>query len=167
MFLVPQIVHRLAPNRVPGRMATVDGSRHLLGAHVPAVAALWLWRRVEPEMRLAAQRFEGNGQPGTARALRFAADELEEAARHVQVADFLDRGSGSGTAEPRLAELVAQSRSVRQLNVTEVAERMGRSQSYVRRLCRDEALAARKVGERAWLVDAASVDDFLTARSSA
>jgi excisionase family DNA binding protein len=75
-------------------------------------------------------------------------------------------GSVGGTSEVPLRPADAQS-SVsappRTVGVAEVAERLQLSESYIRRLCRDEGLSDTKVG-RTWLIDEKSVDDLVLAR---
>lgn len=46
------------------------------------------------------------------------------------------------------------------MTIQEVVEAIGCTPSYVRRLLRDQVLSGRKVGERAWVVDAKSVSNF-------
>lgn len=46
------------------------------------------------------------------------------------------------------------------MTIPEVVDVLGCTSSYVRRLLRDEVLTGRKVGQRAWVVDAKSVQKF-------
>jgi predicted transcriptional regulator len=46
------------------------------------------------------------------------------------------------------------------MTIQEVVQEIGCTPSYVRRLLRDEVLSGKKVGERAWVIDAKSVSDF-------
>lgn len=46
------------------------------------------------------------------------------------------------------------------MTIQEVVEAIGCTPSYVRQLLRDEVLSGRKVGERAWVVEAKSVTNF-------
>lgn len=74
-------------------------------------------------------------------------------------------GSAGGTSEP--VEATARARSAASSpwtgRVAEVAERLELSESYVKRLCRNQVLSATKSG-REWVIDQASVDAYEAAR---
>lgn len=145
-------------------MATVDaraGHRHRLGAHVPAIAALWLWRRVSPdEMRRAANGFEAHGDRQAASELRFAAAELEQAATQVRTGDIFT--SATGTTEQAVTEISASSDSS-WLTTVETGVLLARSDRYVRVLAASGRLLGIRRG-RSWLIDRRSVEDYLDSR---
>lgn len=64
---------------------------------------------------------------------------------------------GSGTARARQAPTARASAGNGWMSITEAAEGLDVSESYVRRLARQKRLTARRDGRGAWLVDASSV----------
>jgi excisionase family DNA binding protein len=138
-----------------------------LNAAVQPLAALWLWREVGQGMRAAADRLDRSGAGRVAEELRAALDQFEAAAGQLTSRDVArEATSGSGNAETEIGVVLARSRVMRpELTTVQAAERMGRSRERVVQLIHDGVLDARRHG-RPWLVDPASVDEWLEARSA-
>jgi len=104
--------------------------------------------------RLAVEQVEG-----TLAQMRSARGELMRHRNEL-------RGSAGGTSEPGKAEVRAACAASPPGTgrVAQVAERLGLSESYVKRLCRDQVLSATKSG-REWVIDEASVVAYAEARS--
>lgn len=144
--------------------------RPLLPAVVGPWAAYVIARDYGDELVRHAAALEAS--PTTAvlgRQLRAAVAQMREAGRQQLEAHRASQGWGSvdGTAELPVADDRASSEVPpwMHLTVDQVAGKVGLSESYVRRLCRNEALPATKRG-RQWLIDSRVVADLETLRST-
>lgn len=125
------------------------------------LAARWFARRVSiRELREAAVHARSQGRPDVAEQLEEASEQL----RHV--AAWAGRASVGGNAEAVTAEVVACSESSSSLDTAVVAGLLGVTDSRVRQLIRSGALSATRLG-RGWLIDRATVEEYLLLRSSA
>lgn len=131
-------------------------------ATVKPLACAVMVRHFGKSLEELAQRYAVAGGEEAAVQLREALAQLQEIARQraeaQRLADASDDGSGSS---------VVESGCVQELTTRQVAGRLGfTSPRQVTRMCKNRVLTARTVG-RVWLVDAASVEDYLDARRSA
>jgi excisionase family DNA binding protein len=95
-------------------------------------------------------RSDGGAPSVGARQLLYALARAE--ARHELGRGHSNDGSDSGTTD--------QAGHTLELSTQQVAEAIGCSASFVRRLCRSGLLNGRRAGRRTWLVDAASLDAY-------
>lgn len=147
----------------------------LRGAHVEPLACIVLLKVLEmPEvaphlsayLRGLSARAGQDSHP-VIDQIDAALNEMRAAQREYTRSRAELDGSDVGTAEPARVEDAGGSVSPPQghLTVTEVAERLGVSSEYVRRLCRDRVLSATRTG-RAWSIEITSVVEH-EARSTA
>lgn len=126
-------------------LVRLDGS-----VTVPAAVTGEVLRRLVRDMHNEAR---GRGVVATPAARRLLDALYEAAERHRQpVAE----------ADPSFAnESASAGSSIVELTVTDTAERLARSEQWVRQLARRGHLAGRRIG-RMWLLDAASVESYRT-----
>lgn len=139
-----------------------------LGAWLPPLASVWVWRRVREQIRESANYHERVGDAGVAKALRFAAEQLEAASATLRVRDDVyGRGSAGETAKPAVVLKVPPSAA--RVTVQEARRMLNVSEPMVRRYCAHGDLVADQPGGRgtAWVICQQSVVDFLDARRSA
>jgi excisionase family DNA binding protein len=149
---------------------------HLHGAHVDTLACVVLLRVLDlpaPAKELAAtlRGLAASEDPGNRVAIaqvEAALAEMRSAAGAFARHRAELAGSDDGTAEPAVAAERASSVSPPSghLTVVGVAERLGVSHEYVRRLCREQVLSATRIG-RAWSIEETSIVEYEARRSTA
>jgi hypothetical protein len=148
-------------------MAVQRVSRTPRGAYLPAFSSMVLMQMVHDKLRQMIQQLERNpnADPAYARELRSTRADLKAAGQEFQT---WHAALPSVTSAEALQEQVASdwSRSHPPRGTRWVAERLQRSDRWIRHLCVTGRLSAVKQGGH-WFVDPASVEIYLEADKEA
>jgi len=140
--------------------------RPLLGAHIPALAAVWVLRRLNAaDVEDSLRHLRSTGQGAAAEQVAYGIGQLREAARQWEQRNRDDGVSVDGSAEAAVAEIAPRSgmrhgdSSAAVVSTGAAAGMLDVSERRVRQLLAGGLLAGQRIG-RQWLVERDSVEAY-------